>query len=123
MSFRRLANPATEGARRTVAGLRRRGHRFVRWLALGVLATVAACAPAPRAHEPEPSAWRHVPIGLCEDYPEESRSLEGARQDFELLRRLGVNTLRVSFGWDAIEPERDRYELEFWDAFVDMAVR
>jgi glycosyl hydrolase family 39 (putative alpha-L-iduronidase) len=94
---------------------------LARWVALGVLATVQACAP--RALEPSPSAMRRVPIGLCEDYPEESRSLEAARKDFELLRSLGVGTLRVSLGWDAIEPERDRYDLEFWDAFVDMAVR
>jgi hypothetical protein len=67
-------------------------------------------------------ALRRVPIGLCEDYPEESRSLEGVRQDFELLRQLGVDTLRISLGWDAIEPERDRYDLQFWDAFVDMAI-
>jgi len=94
---------------------------LARWVALGALATGPACAP--RAREPGPPVRRHVPLGLCEDYPEESRSLEGAREDFELLRRLGISTLRVSLGWDAIEPERDRYDFEFWDAFVDLAVR
>jgi len=27
----------------------------------------------------------------------------------------------VSIGWDGIEPEKDRYDLAFWDAFVDLA--
>jgi hypothetical protein len=101
--------------------MRRWAALLARSVALGAFATVIACAP--RAREPVPSALRRVELGLCEDYPEESRSLAGARKDFELLRRLGIDTLRVSFGWDGIEPERDRYELEFWDAFVDMAVR
>jgi polysaccharide biosynthesis protein PslG len=59
-----------------------------------------------------------VPIGLCEDYPEESRSMEEVRGDIELLKRAGVTVLRVSIGWDGVEPERDRYDLTFWDAFV-----
>jgi hypothetical protein len=95
-----------------------------RWLLVWAAASmVAACAPPPREPSPPPlTARRQVPIGLCEDYPEENRSLDGARQDFELMRRLGVKTLRVSFGWDSLEPERDRYDFAYWDAFVDLAV-
>lgn len=71
---------------------------------------------------PEPRArLRQVPIGLCEDYPEESRSLDGVRSDFEALRVIGVRTLRVSLGWDELEPEPDRYDFTFWDAFVELA--
>lgn len=65
--------------------------------------------------------FRVVPIGLCEDYPEQSRTLDDARADLELLRRVGVRVLRVSIGWDEIEPEKDRYNFEFWDQFVAMA--
>ncbi len=39
------------------------------------------------------------------------------------MRQAGVRTLRVSLGWDGIEPERDRYDLAFWDAFIELAVR
>src|SRR5262245_50707221 len=94
---------------------------LARYVAVVLAATAHACAP--QARQPEPSLLRRVPLGLCEDYPEESRTLQGVREDFDLLRRLGIGTLRVSLGWDAIEPERDRYELEFWDAFVKMAVQ
>jgi hypothetical protein len=74
-------------------------------------------APLPEASV----GFRHVPIGSCEDYPEETRSLEGARRDFEALRAMGVSTLRVSLGWDELEPVRDQYEFAFWDAFVELA--
>jgi beta-glucosidase/6-phospho-beta-glucosidase/beta-galactosidase len=97
--------------------------RAVLGLALGALLACSTAPAPPSASAPPPAAYRRVPIGLCEDYPEESRSLEQVREDFELMRRLGIDTLRVSLGWDAIEPERDRYDFEFWDAFVDLAVR
>jgi glycosyl hydrolase family 39 (putative alpha-L-iduronidase) len=70
---------------------------------------------------PSASELRQVPLGLCEDYPEESRSLTGARRDLMLLRQIGIQTLRVSMGWDGIEPERDRYDFSFWDEFIAMA--
>jgi hypothetical protein len=88
-----------------------------------VLLGCSATPAPPSAVTPPAATFRRVPLGLCEDYPEESRSLAQAREDFELMRRLGIDTLRVSIGWDAVEPERDRYDFEFWDAFVDLAVR
>lgn len=90
---------------------------------LSLCATGCASPTSTRAPTPERSELRRVPLGLCEDYPEESRSLAAARRDLELLRAAGLRVLRVSLGWDAIEPEKDRYDLTFWDAFVDMAVR
>ena len=33
-----------------------------------------------------------------------------------------MKLLRVSFGWDAIEEEKDEYNWHFWDEFVRMAV-
>jgi hypothetical protein len=59
-----------------------------------------------------------IPIGLCEDYPEESRSMAEVRADIDLLARAQVTVLRVSIGWDGVEPKRDRYDFAFWDAFV-----
>jgi hypothetical protein len=63
-----------------------------------------------------------VPLGLCEDYPEETRSLDEVRRDLDLMRRAGVRVLRVSIGWDGVEAERDQYDFEFWDDFVELAV-
>lgn len=91
-------------------------------------AWLSACEPARPSPRPAPvpaatPALRRVPLGLCEDYPEESRSLAEARRDFELLRTNGIGVLRVSMGWDGLEPQKDHYDFAFWDAFVDMAVR
>jgi hypothetical protein len=58
---------------------------------------------------------------LCEDYPEESRTLEHARRDLAVARDSGAQVLRIAFGWDAMEPERGNYDWSFWDDFVRAA--
>src|SRR5581483_11629416 len=96
-------------------------------LALGSAAALLAsgCAPHPasRAGSPPASGWRQLEIGLCEDYPEESRSLAAAARDLEWLRTNNFRTLRIAFGWDAIEPEPGKYDWSFWDDFVRLAQR
>lgn len=82
---------------------------------LGACAARATSRPNAVATEPPFSV---VPLGLCEDYPEDSRSIEEVRRDLALLKSAGVAVLRVSFGWDGIEPQRGRFELAFWDAFM-----
>jgi hypothetical protein len=72
--------------------------------------------------KPQDTVYYHVPIGLCEDYPEETTTLEIIRNDMELLKRSGINLLRISFGWDGIEEEKDKYNWRFWDDYVRMAV-
>lgn len=62
-------------------------------------------------------------LGLCEDYPEGSRSIETARRDLQLLEHAGISVLRISIGWDEIEPEKGKFDFAFWDAFVTMAVK
>jgi hypothetical protein len=62
-----------------------------------------------------------VPIGLCEDYPETSRTPEAVAKDMEFLRQAGIRVLRVSIPWDAVEPEKDRYDWTFWDQLVHLA--
>jgi hypothetical protein len=79
-------------------------------------------SPYSQLVKPEGVAYYHVPIGLCEDYPEETTNLEIIRSDMELLKRAGIGLLRISFGWDAIEAEQDRYNWLFWDDFVRIAV-
>jgi hypothetical protein len=82
-----------------------------------------ASAPNAAVASPPTTPLRHVPLGLCEDYPEETRSLEEARRDLRVLEAAGVDLLRVSIGWDGVEPQKDVYDFAFWDAFVDLAVR
>jgi hypothetical protein len=80
---------------------------------------VTGCATTPPASNNE---WHTVELGLCEDYPEESRSLEAAREDLKAAQRAGARVLRIAFGWDAMEPERGRYDWVFWDEYVRIAV-
>jgi len=75
-----------------------------------------------RLFRPAGVEYYHVPVGLCEDYPEESTTLDGIRKDFEFLKNSNIDLLRISFGWDAIEAEKDKYDWLFWDDFVKMAV-
>ncbi|HYD82883.1 MAG TPA: beta-galactosidase, partial [Opitutus sp.] len=82
---------------------------------------VGSCIPP--AEPEEPNAWSSVAIGLCEDYPEETRSLARARKDLIAAREAGAAVLRIAFGWDAIEPERGVHDWSFWDEFVPMAAR
>jgi hypothetical protein len=71
---------------------------------------------------PAGGAPHRVPIGLCEDYPEETTTPAIMKGDMELLKRSGVRVLRISFGWDGIETSRGNYNWLFWDEYVKMAV-
>jgi polysaccharide biosynthesis protein PslG len=72
--------------------------------------------------KPEGAQFYHVPIALCEDYPEESTTPEIIRNDMEMLKRSGINVLRISFGWDGIETSKGKYNWLFWDDYVKTAV-
>lgn len=63
----------------------------------------------------------YVRIGLCEDYPEETRTLENARADLWLMKTNGFSVLRVALGWDGIEPRRGEFDWHFWDAYFAIA--
>src|SRR6059058_3468736 len=66
--------------------------------------------------------WHQTRLGLCEDYPEETRSLARAGSDLAAAKAAGATVLRIAFGWDAIEPERGHFDWSFWDDFVRTAV-
>jgi hypothetical protein len=105
---------------------RQRMRRTLRFgLTLLTLAQLVGCAAAPPRAVPEAQpvhdTLRHVALGLCEDYPEETRTLDEVRRDFTLMKQTGVDVLRVSIGWDGLEPEKDHYDWGFWDAFVQAA--
>jgi hypothetical protein len=88
---------------------------------------LAACLAAGCATQRMPArtsefgSFHKVPIGLCEDYPKDSRSLAAARNDLELLKTNGIHVLRISFSWLDMEPELGKYDWSFWDDFVRMA--
>jgi hypothetical protein len=95
------------------------------WLAI----TLAGCAPAPSTRLPAlqapppvgPGGFRRLTLGLCEDYPEETRSQDEVRRDLALMREAGVAVLRVSVGWDGLEPRRNSYDWSFLDQLVAQA--
>jgi len=92
-------------------------------LALSLALTVG-CRAEPRpqaAPSSPPSAYRDVPIGLCEDHPPESTSEARLHEDFAALKQAGVSVLRVSFGWDDLEPERDSYDFAPVDQLLRVA--
>ena len=95
--------------------------------AILILVLFSRCAPKngqdySRLIKPQNTEYYHVPVGLCEDYPEESTTMDIIKKDMELLKRSNVDLLRISFGWDAIEAEKDQYDWLFWDDYVKMAV-
>src|SRR4051812_5391008 len=91
-------------------------------LGLAALACARTTAPADGSVAPAPStALRHVVLGLCEDYPEETRSQAEVRRDLALVSNAGLEALRVSVGWDDLEPEPGRYDFAFLDDLVRAA--
>lgn len=79
-------------------------------------------ASFPDVLRPKDAASYHVPIGLCEDYPEESTTLAIIRGDMEVLKRSGIRVLRIAFGWDGIESSKGKFNWLFWDDYVRIAV-
>lgn len=71
---------------------------------------------------PITSEYYNMPVGLCEDYPEETTTMQIIKNDFEFLKEYGVKFLRISFGWDAIEEKEGIYNWLFWDDYVNTAV-
>jgi hypothetical protein len=88
-----------------------------------VICLLSGCVTEPRHFAPSAAArqFHHIPIGLCEDYSKESRSLAAARSDLELLKTNNIHVLRISFSWLDMEPAPGKYDWSFWDDFVRMA--
>ena len=82
-------------------------------------ATVAPSQPSTNA--PPKQNFHVMQIGLCEEYPAQSRSLDAARRDLELLKTNGIHELRVGFPWREMQPKKHKYDWSFWDDFVHMA--
>ena len=63
-----------------------------------------------------------VSFSVCEDY-DKNQDLSGIEKDFQLLKELEVDTMRVSFGWDDYEPQRGKYDFEWLHKFADLAAK
>jgi hypothetical protein len=91
-----------------------------------LLSGIATAQPRPVPYEhlfrPHGAEYYHVPIGLCEDYPEETTTPALIKNDMESLKLSGIHLLRISFGWDGIESTKGKYDWLFWDEYVRMAV-
>lgn len=75
-----------------------------------------------KLERPNGITYYNMPVGLCEDYPEETTTMEIIKSDFEFLKKHNIKFMRISFGWDAIESVEGKYDWLFWDEYVRMAV-
>lgn len=94
--------------------------------AIAVCAT--ACGP-PRAAPPLPSVtttqpvtFKPVSFAILQDY-DKGTSLDSVARDFALIRTLGADTWRGSFGWDDYEPARDSFDFAWLHRFADTGGR
>jgi polysaccharide biosynthesis protein PslG len=67
------------------------------------------------------AAYYHLNVGLCEDYPEWNTTHAKIDNDMEVLKKSGINILRIAFQWGAIESEKGKFDFLFWDYFVETA--
>lgn len=89
-----------------------------------VLIALAGCRGAQRhqqAAADAPATPRTLLLGLCEDYPEATRTIDTAMADLALARDAGLTHLRVSIGWDGVEPIDDQFDWAFWDGVIPLA--
>ncbi len=70
---------------------------------------------------PDTAQYYHMNVGLCEDYPEWSTTHTKIDNDMEVLKKSGINILRIAFQWGAIESEKGKFDFLFWDYFVESA--
>src|SRR3954468_22631314 len=77
-----------------------------------LILAVALCGCRARSVPVGPPAliFRTVPIGLCEDYPEESRSMDEVRRDVAVLRDAGVRMIREWTGGGGVGARRGAYD-------------
>ena len=75
-----------------------------------------------KLQRPSGITYYNMPVGLCEDYPEETTTMEIIKNDFEFLKKHDIKFMRISFGWDAIESQEGKFDWLFWDEYVRMAV-
>lgn len=94
--------------------------------ALPLAASVVACtpqsSPAPGGSTPAPATTftKHVSFAIVQDY-REGDSLAVVERDLARARALGVATWQGALRWEALEPERGRYDFAWLHGFADRA--
>ena len=68
---------------------------------------------------PAPYA-KTITFAVNEDYDKDG-DLADIAKDFKLVKQLGVDTMRVSFGWDDYEPVRGKYDFGWLHKFANLA--
>jgi polysaccharide biosynthesis protein PslG len=99
-----------------------RSARWVTLLALGALLTVALCSCAGSAKRSVPVGFFGTVLGQPAGDPAQvsNAALDG---QMALMARSGVESLRVTFTWAAIEPARGVYDWRSTDRIVADAAR
>ncbi|MFT3765872.1 MAG: cellulase family glycosylhydrolase [Minicystis sp.] len=98
--------------------------------------TLAACAsprsndarqtrafPYSRAAGTDAAGFYDEPVGLCDDYPEETTTSAKIQRDFAAVAATGARVLRFGMGWDGIEERSGHYDFRFWDEIIGTAER
>ncbi len=79
--------------------------------------------PPPPPPPPLPAPYeKTVSFAICEDY-DKGQNLKDIALDFELVKELGIDTMRVSFGWDDYEPTRGKYDFAWLHKFANLAAK
>jgi hypothetical protein len=68
------------------------------------------------------SKFKSVSFAVLEDY-DKGEDLKEVAIDFQLMKELGIDVLRCSFGWDDYEPVRGRYDFVWLKNFVKLAAQ
>src|SRR5581483_2443552 len=65
---------------------------------------------------------KKVSFAVLDDY-DKGDDLAEVAKDFALMKQLGIDTMRTSFGWDDYEPQRGQYDFDWLKRFVALAAK
>ena len=91
-----------------------RHTQFLWTILLLLIFSAGACLAA------EGSKAKLITFAICEDY-DKNQDLKDVAQDFKLVKQLGIDTMRVSFGWDDYEPENNKFDFAWLHKFASLA--
>ncbi|APR88107.1 hypothetical protein A7982_13456 [Minicystis rosea] len=106
--------------------------RLIATLAAALAASVSAHAgdarttstfPYSRAASTDADGFYDEPVGLCDDYPEETTTSAKIQRDFAAVAATGARVLRFGMGWDGIEDRPGHYDFHLWDEVIGTAER
>jgi hypothetical protein len=66
------------------------------------------------------NAFKRISYALLEDY-DKNTDLRQVALDFRIMKTLGIDTWRGSFGWDDYEPQKGAYDFTWLHSFANLA--